>query len=118
LASNSPREWVTAHLEHLALSTQFDALVTVEDVSRPKPDPEPYRTAVRLLGATPRRTVALEDSAVGILAAHRAGLYTVAVPGPLSAHHDFGRADLVVPSLAEAKLARLGAALLTTRGDS
>jgi HAD superfamily hydrolase (TIGR01509 family) len=117
LASNSPREWVAGHLQHVGLAAQFDAVVTIEDVSRPKPDPEPYRVAVALLDAPARSSVALEDSATGVLAAHRAGLYTVAVPGPMSAHHDFTGADLVVSSLADISLGRLGVAL-ATRGDS
>jgi HAD superfamily hydrolase (TIGR01509 family) len=117
LASNSPREWVAAHLAHVGLATAFDAIVTVEDVSRPKPDPEPYRVALALLGAPAAASVALEDSATGVLAARRAGLYTVAVPGPMSAHHDFSAAELVVPSLAEVTLVALGAAL-ATRGYS
>ena len=44
----------------------------------------------------------------GITAARRAGLFTVAVPGPMSAHHDFDGADLVVSSLTDVTLARLG----------
>ena len=61
------------------------------------------------LGASPVTTVGLEDTEIGLTAARRAGLYTVAVPGPMSAHHDFGPADLVVASLADVTLADLGA---------
>jgi HAD superfamily hydrolase (TIGR01509 family) len=116
LASNSPRAWVMAHLEHVGLVGRFEALVTIEAVTRPKPDPEPYRTALALLEAPARSSVALEDSAIGIESARRAGLYTVAVPGPMSAHHDFSGADLVVASLSDVTLADLGEAV-ATRGD-
>ena len=84
-------------------------------ISRPKPDPEPYRVALALLGAPAAASVALEDSATGVLAARRAGLYTIAVPGPMSAHHDFGRADRGVGALAEVTLEDLGRALAARR---
>jgi putative hydrolase of the HAD superfamily len=115
LASNSPRRWVELNLEHLGLGGRFEVIVTVDAVDRPKPDPEPYRTVVEALRAPPAASVGLEDSAIGILSAHRAGLYTVAVPGPMSAHHDFVHADLVVDSMADVTLERLGEGLAARR---
>jgi HAD superfamily hydrolase (TIGR01509 family) len=109
MASNSPREWVAGNLERLGLAERFDVVVAVDEVTRPKPDPEPYLRAVAALGASPATTVGLEDTEIGLTAAHRAGLYTVAVPGPMSAHHDFSAADLVVTSLTDVTLADLGA---------
>ncbi len=111
LASNSPAVWVEGHVERFGLVDRFDVVVSADRVARPKPDPEPYLTAVAALGARPVDAVALEDSAVGLASAKGAGLYTVAVPGPMSAHHDFGAADRVVASLAEVTLEDLGRAL-------
>ncbi len=109
MASNSPRSWVMGNLDRLGLADRFDVVVTVEELRQPKPEPEAYQRAVAALGASPATTVGLEDTEIGLTAAHRAGLYTVAVPGPMSAHHDFGVADLVVTSLADVTLADLGA---------
>ena len=108
LASNSPRSWVTGNLARFALADRFDVVVAVEEVTNPKPDPEPYLRAVAALGASPASAVGLEDTLIGVTAARRAGLYTVAVPGPMSAHHDFAGADLVVDSLAAVTLPALG----------
>jgi HAD superfamily hydrolase (TIGR01509 family) len=108
LASNSPRSWVTGHLDRFGLAHRFDVVVVVEEVTNPKPHPEPYLRAVAALGAAPATAVGLEDTVIGLTAAHRAGLFTVAVPGPMSAHHDFSAADLVVASLADLTLDRLG----------
>ena len=108
MASNSPRSWVTGNLERLGLASRFDVVVAVDEVTNPKPHPEPYLRAVAALGASPASAVGLEDTVIGVTAARRAGLYTVAVPGPMSAHHDFAGADLVVDSLAEVTLAVLG----------
>ncbi|GAB1823291.1 HAD family hydrolase [Herbidospora sp. RD11066] len=61
----------------------FDAIVTADDVTRTKPDPEPYQLALRLLGADPRYTVVCEDSPNGVAAATAAGCYVIAVPNLL-----------------------------------
>ena len=58
----------------------FSATVCADDVTRGKPDPEPYLRAASLLGADPRRCVALEDSPNGVASAEAAGCRTVAVP--------------------------------------
>lgn len=67
----------------------FSALVTGDEVSAPKPHPEPYLMAARLLGAKPADCVAIEDSPRGVTSAVAAGVPTLAVqhvvplePGP------------------------------------
>lgn len=87
--------------EHFALSVAGD------EVSRTKPDPEPYLTAAARLGADPGRCVVLEDSPNGVAAAEAAGCVTVAVPGVLPIPPAPGRA--VVASLREVSLATLRA---------
>ncbi len=114
IASNAPADWVEGHLKRLGLLRHFEphgAVVTVDRVNRPKPHPEAYLTAVAKLGATPDRSVAFEDSATGLAAASAAGLYTVAVPGPMSSGHDLDGADHRPGSLADISLADLAAGL-------
>jgi beta-phosphoglucomutase-like phosphatase (HAD superfamily) len=89
----------------------FAHVVTVDRVERPKPHPEMYLTAVARLGASPERSVAFEDSATGLAAARAAGMYTVAVPGPMSDGHDLTGADRRHASLAECTLRGLGKAI-------
>lgn len=86
---------------------RFDAIVTAGDVLRPKPDPEPYLTAARLLGVRPVRSVVLEDSPTGVAAATAAGCAVVAVPSLLPIEAAPGR--LVVPSLTEVTVSALRA---------
>ncbi|MBO0776566.1 MAG: HAD family phosphatase [Actinobacteria bacterium] len=59
---------------------RFTALVCAQDVTRPKPDPQPYQRAAAALGAGPRRCVALEDSPTGVSSAEAAGCVVIAVP--------------------------------------
>ncbi|MFB4262049.1 HAD family hydrolase [Nonomuraea sp. GTA35] len=84
---------------------RFDVVVTADDVTRTKPDPEPYLTAARLLGVQPVRCVVLEDSPNGVAAATAAGCAVVAVPSLLPVEPAPGR--LVVPSLTEIGVADL-----------
>lgn len=95
VASNSPRPVVAFSLDRAGLSGQFDAVVTADDVTRPKPAPDPYLAACRRLGADPAGSVAFEDSATGLAAARAAGLATVGVPDG----SDELVADWVVPRL-------------------
>jgi HAD superfamily hydrolase (TIGR01509 family) len=81
VASNSRREFVERVLEGAGLlNGRFDAVVTADDVAEPKPAPDLYLAACSALGASPERSAALEDSAVGVASALAAGLYIVAVP--------------------------------------
>ena len=58
----------------------FKATVCGDEVRRPKPHPDPYLRAAELLGVDPVRSVAIEDSPLGIAAAEAAGCAVLAVP--------------------------------------
>jgi HAD superfamily hydrolase (TIGR01509 family) len=57
----------------------FDVVVCGDEVSRAKPDPEPYLTAARLLGVDIADCVAVEDSHAGITSAVASGARAVAI---------------------------------------
>ena len=71
----------------VGLAPSFATVVTVDDVTRPKPDPEPYLLAARILGVDPARCLAFEDSETGAEAAHRAGCVVVQVPDMVPSSH-------------------------------
>jgi beta-phosphoglucomutase-like phosphatase (HAD superfamily) len=58
----------------------FAHVVTLDDVTAPKPAPDPYLLAASLLGLPPARCLVFEDSETGAEAAHRAGCIVVQVP--------------------------------------
>lgn len=62
-------------LERFDLLKYMDTIVTVNDVTEPKPHPEPVLTAVHNLGVDPRKTLMIGDSAVDIQSAKAAGVY-------------------------------------------
>jgi HAD superfamily hydrolase (TIGR01509 family) len=103
VASSSSRGWVTGHLANLGLD-DWDCIRCGTDVTNAKPHPEVYLAVTDCLGCRPEDAIALEDSNPGLRAAKAAGLRCVVVPGPLTAGHDLGQADLVLESLEAAGL--------------
>ena len=80
VATSSRAAHALGHLGAAGILSLFEAVVTRDDVVHPKPHPEPYLTASRLLGLPPEQCLAVEDSHVGVRAAHAAGLQTIMVP--------------------------------------
>jgi HAD superfamily hydrolase (TIGR01509 family) len=66
-------------LKKLNMYDVFDTILTREDVSLKKPNPEIYRVATRLSGFEPRRVIAIEDELVGVKAAVGAGIEVVSM---------------------------------------
>ena len=79
LVTSSDRPNVEFALEALDLTDHFTRRVLGEDVSRGKPDPEPFQRGAALLGLEPARCVAHEDAVNGVLSAAGAGCTVVAL---------------------------------------
>ena len=107
LASSSPCDWVTGHLDRLGLIQYFDCILASDDVRRTKPDPELYLAVLAALDVQPSQAFALEDSPNGIRAARQAGLFCVAVPNHLTRQMDTTHADLHLASLSDLPLEML-----------
>jgi HAD superfamily hydrolase (TIGR01509 family) len=94
IASSAPRANVGVMLRVLGVETELDAIVSAEDVTAGKPDPQVFLRAAAAVGVPPERCVVVEDAVAGIEAARRAGIKAIGVsrvPG--------FDADLVVASL-------------------
>jgi HAD superfamily hydrolase (TIGR01509 family) len=66
-------------LRSLGLLEHFPVVVTADDVTFGKPDPEVYVLAARRLRADPAQCIVFEDSIVGIHAARAAGMRAIGV---------------------------------------
>lgn len=99
VGSSGPRDNVEMILEGIGLASSLSAVVTGEDVSRGKPDPEVFIAAATALRLPPGRCVVVEDAVVGVEAALAAGMLAVAVTNTHPAHSFDGLAHLVVNSL-------------------
>ncbi len=107
VASSSSRKWVVGHLDRLAFSDQFDTIICADDVTHVKPAPDIYLAAVAALKVQPQDTIAFEDAPNGLLAAKRAGVFSVAVPNPLTGQLPLDHADMRLTSLEEIRLQTL-----------
>lgn len=85
VATSTGRERAVEHLAHAGFHDLLDALVTRDDVTNPKPHPEPYLLAAERLGVDPAHCLALEDSHSGVRSAAAAGMMVVMVPDLLPA---------------------------------
>jgi putative hydrolase of the HAD superfamily len=104
LASSSPLSWVGFHLDRLGIRKFFDCIRTFDDVHQTKPDPQLFLLTLECLSLTASKTIALEDSINGVLAAKSAGLITIAIPNAVTRRFTFDNADLTISSLEEMSL--------------
>jgi sugar-phosphatase len=95
VVTSATRRLAEARLAHADILPK--TLVVAEDVTRGKPDPEPYLLAARHIGVDPARCVVFEDAPAGLRAARAAGMITVALATTHQAHEL--DADLVVSDL-------------------
>ena len=102
VGTTGSRGWVDGLLRRLLPGTAWDAVVTGDEVSRRKPDPEVFELALDRLGlAGTAGAVVVEDSAEGLAAARAAGLPCVVVVNGYTAGHDLTGADLVLDGFGE-----------------
>ncbi|MFH2040091.1 MAG: HAD family phosphatase [Chloroflexota bacterium] len=107
IASSSPHDWVDNHLKRLGLFDYFEAILCGDDVVHTKPDPALYLAALQALNVQASEAIVFEDSPNGIQAANSAGIFSIAVPIPLTAQLGVDHARLVFRSLEEVSLDEL-----------
>jgi HAD superfamily hydrolase (TIGR01509 family) len=88
----------------LEIRDYFKVLVTADDVTNGKPDPEVYLKTAHKLGRDPSECVVVEDARNGMLAAKLAGMTCIGLVSENFARENYP-ADLFVHSLDELTLA-------------
>ena len=82
MRTNGTKVWIvsTGHIDnitnvmrHLNIIDGIDGIISGDDVTLPKPNPECFLQAMERVGVTPRETIIFEDSAMGLEAAERSG---------------------------------------------
>lgn len=90
LVTNSPRSLTDVALGLLG-DHRFDATICGDEVTKGKPDAEPYLRAMSALGLTAERCLAVEDSPSGTAAAVAAGIPVLVVPSGVEVPEGPGR---------------------------
>lgn len=94
VVSNSPHAMIRASLEPHGWAAHLPVRISVEDVERGKPEPDPYLLAARRLGVAADRCLVIEDSEAGARAAIAAGATCLFVTNGVI---DAGRARAITP---------------------
>ncbi|MEP6589867.1 MAG: HAD-IA family hydrolase [Gemmatimonadota bacterium] len=103
LVTSKNRSGAQRGLNLMGLGESMEVIVGADDVTKPKPDPEPVLQALERLGADPNSTIFVGDSHHDIHSGRAAGVLTAGVTwGPFDrAHLEFAAPDYYCDSPAE-----------------
>jgi HAD superfamily hydrolase (TIGR01509 family) len=105
LATMSGRKVINKLLQDKRIKRYFEIVVSADDVSKPKPDPEVFNVSAIKLGVKPEDCVVIEDSVFGLKAAKAAKMRCIAVLSGAYSREELEKEqpDLIVNSLVEKK---------------
>ncbi len=98
IGSSGPLENIRLILSALGAEKTFTTIVSGDDVTRGKPDPQVFSIACERLGLAPSRCIVIEDAPVGIEAARGAGAKSIGVC-LYQTREALGAADMIVEEL-------------------
>ena len=99
LVTASGRKDAELILSKTEINKYFNPIITNDDVKYHKPDPEGFLLAGKKLNISPQNLLVIEDAQKGIIAAHKAGMKSVAIPNKHTAQNDFSLASKIVDSI-------------------
>ena len=74
VGTGASRASAKVQLKELNLTEYFDIIVSANDVTKHKPEPETFLECARLMGVEPQHCQVFEDGDLGIAAAEKAGM--------------------------------------------
>ena len=80
VASSSSRGQIESNLRISGLAGRIDTVVSGEEVTVGKPDPEIFLRSAEAIGCPPAQCLVFEDSKSGVRAGHAAGCATIMIP--------------------------------------
>ena len=106
VGSSTPRKNIDTAMGKIGLAAFFAAIITAEDVTLGKPNPEVFLKAAGRIDRNPECCVVFEDAHFGIEAAHAGGMRVV---GIATTHpvEELTKADLAVRSMNELSVEQL-----------
>lgn len=88
VCSNSIRKTIELMMDRAGLTPYLDLIVSNEDVTKAKPDPEMYQTAIRKFGLKPEECIVVEDNPNGIQAGKASGTSVLEVATVYDVNYD------------------------------
>lgn len=99
LVSGSTRNQILIILNELEVAKLFDVIVSCEDITQSKPNPEGYLIAADELQVSPENCLVLEDAETGVIAGKKAGMRVIGVKN--NGDQNLSFADITVDELQE-----------------
>ncbi len=99
LTTQNEKEMMDSMLGWLSIREFFDVILSLQDISQKKPNPEIYLKAASLLNVPIKKCIVVEDSFDGILAARRARMTCIALQHPYSPPGNAKHAHVIVKKL-------------------
>lgn len=103
IVSSSTKKILDAFSRHLEISQFFDYIISADDVKIGKPDPEPFKIALRKANKKPEECIAIGDTVYDIKSAKDAGILTIGIAWDDETYQKMKKvgADYIVQSLKE-----------------
>ena len=101
LASSSYKMDVLKVLNNLQIINYFEVIATGSDVKNAKPKPDILIYAANLLNVNKAECIVIDDAEKGIIAAHAAGMRSIAIPNKFTQDNNFQLATYIIDSLSE-----------------
>lgn len=101
LATSSSVSAVNKFLNKFHFSNTFSLIITKDDVTKRKPDPQIYNLVKKKINLKEEEILVVEDTQIGVESAKAAGLICAAIPNEYTKNQDFSKADYILKSLKE-----------------
>jgi HAD superfamily hydrolase (TIGR01509 family) len=101
IGTSLDRAFINTVLSKFGISDAFEVIVTGDEITKGKPDPETYLQAAAKLHVKPSECLVLEDAQTGVAAAKASGAFCIGVEDVNAAPQNLSEADVIVHSLDE-----------------
>ncbi|MAF14016.1 MAG: hypothetical protein CMI53_03940 [Parcubacteria group bacterium] len=104
IISQNESQMISSMADWLNIREFFEVILSIDDITNLKPDPEIYLLAAKKLGVTSNECVVIEDSKDGIGSAKNAGMKCIGVKHNFMPKGTYDQADTTVKKLSEINL--------------
>jgi len=101
IASSSSHELIDVILSKIGIKKFFPVIISGDDVINGKPDPDIFLKTLKELNRTAEKTIIIEDSTNGIMAAIKADIPCIAYKNKNSGEQILNNADMIITDFDE-----------------